>query len=332
MSNHSRDEPSTAPKADQWYDLVLGSSANDDSSHKFCTLRYEFKPASIDKNRSGTLHKKKDNRVSVEFQNNQPGKPKVTFEGSSEDYKENDAVLFFDGEKFRLERLHRAVKQLRHLRTPGESAAAAGSQSAVSVEYPRLSPVGRAAKSPHVNRSLPPDMPVEVERIEIGKPEHSAEPAIHGNASAISPEVDIDKNDDEEEHHEIDLVDIFGSFTPENENAADNANTDGGEYVENLNKQLSITEEEIADVDDDSGGEGEKGLNAAEALRAQVNAEVQKSQQTSSSSSSSGSSSGSDSDGRSKSVSSGSGQSSSGSSSRSRGSGGSDDEDEVNSV
>ncbi|CAE5963749.1 unnamed protein product [Arabidopsis arenosa] len=327
MSNHSIDEPSTAPKTDQWYDLVLGSSAKDDSSHKFCTLRYEFKPASIDKNRSGTLHKKKDNRVSAEFQNNQPGKPKVTFEGSSEDYKENDAVLFFDGEKFRLERLHRAVKQLRHLRTPGESAAAS-SQAAVPVEH-RLSPVGRAAKSPQVNRSLLPDMPVEVERIEIGKPENSAEPAIAGNVSAASP-ID-DKNDDGDEHHEIDLVEIFGSFTPENDNA-EKENADGGEYVESLNKQLSITEEEIADVDDDSGGEGEKGLNAAEALRAQVNAEVQKSQ-TSSSSSSSGSSSGSDSDGRSKSVSSGSGsggQSSSGSSSR--GSGGSDDEDEVNSV
>lgn len=126
----------------------------------------EFKPASIDKKRSGTLHKKKDNRVSVEFQNNQPGKPKVTFEGSSEDYKDNDAVLFFDGEKFRLERLHRAVKQLRHLRTPGESAAAvpagSSSQSAVAppVEHRVSPPVGRAAKSPHVNRSLHPDMPV----------------------------------------------------------------------------------------------------------------------------------------------------------------------------
>ncbi|XP_010427925.1 PREDICTED: ELL-associated factor 2-like isoform X2 [Camelina sativa] len=317
MSNHSNDEPSTAPKTDQWYDLVLGSSAKDETSHKFCTLRYEFKPASIDKTRSGTLHKKKDNRVSVEFQNNQPGRPKVTFEGSSEDYKENDAVLFFDGEKFRLERMHRAVKQLRHVRTPGESA--------VSVEH-RLSPVGRAARSPQVNRSLRPDVAVEVERIEIGKSENSVEPAVAGNVSAISPVED--KNDDGDER--IDLVEIFGSFTPENENV-EKENADGGEYVENLNKQLSITEEEIADVDDDSGGEGEKGLNAAEALRAQVNQEQKG--QTSSSSSSSGSSSGSDSDGRSKSVSSGSGsggQSSSGSSSR--GSGGSDDEDEVNSV
>ncbi|KAJ4874814.1 RNA polymerase II transcription elongation factor [Raphanus sativus] len=345
MSNHSRDEPSTAPRTDQWYDLVLGSSAKDDSSHKFCTLRYEFKPASIDKKRSGNLHKKKDNRVSVEFQNNQPGKPKVTFEGSSEDYKDNDAVLFFDGEKFRLERLHRAVKQLRHLRTPGESAAAAAasSQSAVPPPPPpveqqqhRLSPppvVGRpASKSPHVHRSLLPDVPVEVERIEIGKRESSAEPAIPANnAPSISP-VDDKNEDGEEGHHEIDLVDIFGSFTPEKDNAERDDAEAGGEYEESLNKQLSITEEEIADVDDDSGGEGERGLNAAEALRAQVNAEVQQKRESSSSSSSSGSSSGSDSDGRSKSVSSGSGQSSSGSSSRSRGSGGSDDEDEVNSV
>lgn len=43
MSNLSREEPSTAPKTDQWYDLVLGPSAKDDSSHKFCTLRCEFR-------------------------------------------------------------------------------------------------------------------------------------------------------------------------------------------------------------------------------------------------------------------------------------------------
>ncbi|CAA7052291.1 unnamed protein product [Microthlaspi erraticum] len=336
MSNLSREEPSTAPKTDQWYDLVLGPSAKDDSSHKFCTLRYEFKPASIDKRRSGTLHKKKDNRVSVEFQNNQPGKPKVTFEGSSEDYKENDAVLFFDGEKFRLERLHRAVKQLRHRRTPDESAASSQS-GAVPVEH-RLSPVGRPAKSPHVNRSLPPEVPVEVERIEIGKSENSAEATIPANTSAVSPVVE--KNDEDgEEHHEIDFVEIFGSFTPENENVDidkdDADDDDGGEYVEDLNKQLSMMEEEIADVDDDTTFTSE-GLNAAEALRAQVNLEVQKGgSSSSSSSSSSGSSSGSDSDGRSKSSGSSSGSSSR---SRSRGSGGNeneieiDDEDEVNSV
>ena len=113
----------------------------------------EFKPASIDKTKAGSLHKTKENRVSVEFHNNQLGKPKVTFEGSSEEYKENDAVLFFDGESFRLERLHRAVKQLRHLRKPGESAAAAAAASsappaAAAVVEPRLSPVAKGGAKP----------------------------------------------------------------------------------------------------------------------------------------------------------------------------------------
>lgn len=97
----------------------------------------------------------------MEFQNNQIGKPKVTFEGSSEEYKENDAVLFFDGETFRLERLHRAVKQLRHLRLPGESAAAAAvaapSPSALDI---RSSPIGKSNKPPTIGRSSFQPLPV----------------------------------------------------------------------------------------------------------------------------------------------------------------------------
>lgn len=101
----------------------------------------EFKPASVDKNRPGSLHKSKDNRVNVEFQNNQHGKPKVMFEGITEDYKENDAVLFFDGQTFRLEQLHRAVKRLRYVRQPGESAATSVGPALES----HVTPVGKAA-------------------------------------------------------------------------------------------------------------------------------------------------------------------------------------------
>lgn len=107
------------------------------------------------------MHKTKENRVSVEFQNNQLGKPKVTFEGSSEEYKEHDAVLFFDGQTFRLERLHRAVNKLRHLRQPGESAAAGSSGVSVqSVPELRLSPVGKAAKPANFSRSTSHSVPV----------------------------------------------------------------------------------------------------------------------------------------------------------------------------
>ncbi|PNX81442.1 ell-associated factor eaf [Trifolium pratense] len=149
MANKSKEEPKTAPQPDRWYDLTLGPSFKDESSNKYCTLRYEFKPASIDKTKPGLLRKTKENRVSVEFQNNQIGKPKVTFEGNSEEYKENDAVLFFDGRTLRLERLDRAVKQLRHLRMPGESsAAAAGTVTAPAGPTldPRSSPIGKPIK------------------------------------------------------------------------------------------------------------------------------------------------------------------------------------------
>lgn len=118
----------------------------------------EFKPASIDKTKPGNIHKNKDNRVSVEFQNNQLGKPKVTFEGSSEDYRENDAVLFFDGQTFRLERLHRAVKQLRHLRMPGESASAA----AALAEQMLSPPVGKGSKPVQTGRTFIPPIPVSI--------------------------------------------------------------------------------------------------------------------------------------------------------------------------
>ncbi|KAL5553381.1 hypothetical protein UlMin_040782 [Ulmus minor] len=295
MANNSKEEPKTAPQSDRWYNLTLGPSFKAESSNKYCTLRYEFKPASIDKTKPGSLRKTKENRVNVEFHNNQLGKPKVNFEGSSEDYKENDAVLFFDGVNCRLERLHRAVKQLRHLRQPGESAAAASSAAAAvhsgpAVE-PRLSPAANAAKPMHVGRNTLPSMPVEVERIDIGRTEntgaksagkatsdYSSDPP---NVSSASPDP---KNDDGEEHQDIDIEDIFGTESPEDGNAAeDRANA---EFDMNIPHQ-NDTDEEIADVDV-SGDEVDKGPNAAEALRAQVNAEV-RNEQTSSSSSGSGS-------------------------------------------
>lgn len=319
MASNSKEEPKTGPEPDRWYNLTLGSSFKEDSSNKYCTLRYEFKPASIDKTKPGSLHKKKDNRVSVEFQNNQIGKPKVTFEGSSEDYKENDAVLFFDGQTFRLERLHRAVKQLRHLRQPGESASAVTAAQLGAVLEPKLSPIGKGSKPVQVGKSTIPAVLVEVERIDIGQPENSdAKPAAAGKGIADpfeQPNVTIGspvpKNDDADEHHDIDIEDIFGAVSPDEDNAAEQK-TDGGF---DISIPRNDSDDEIADVDD-SGDEANKGPNAAEALRAQVHA-AEKDEQSSSSSSSSGSgSSGS---------ASGSGSSSS---SDSEGS----DEDSVNSV
>ncbi|KAA8547752.1 hypothetical protein F0562_004181 [Nyssa sinensis] len=319
MANlNKKDEPNTAPQADRWYNLTLGSSFKDHHpSSKFCTLRYEFKPASIDKNQRGSLLKNKENRVTVEFHNNQPGKPKVSFEGSSEDYKENDAVLFFDGESFRLERLHRAVKRLRHVRLPGESAAAAAATSAGPTTESGSPPIGKAAKVQSLSKSVLHSMPVEVERIEIGDFKSSDAklkvdkvvdyPSARPNPSTTSPDL---KNDDLEEQLDIVNEDDGGSVAADRGNAAEN------EFHTGID--ISLLDDEIADVDV-SDEEEDKGRNAAEALRAQVNAEEKKEQTSSSSDSSGSESSGSGS---------GSGSGSSSSSSDSE----SSDGDSVNSI
>ncbi|KAL6286735.1 hypothetical protein ACE6H2_011125 [Prunus campanulata] len=281
--NNDNDEPNTAPEPDRWYNLSLGSSFVDHRpSPKFCTLRYEFKPASIDKNQPGSFHKSKDNRVTVEFHNNQHGKPKVTFEGVSEDYKEHDAVLFFDGESFRLERLHRAVKRLRHLRLPGESVAPAASVTSTSISaLESYSPPtgGKGAKLQSLNKDVLPHMPVEVKGIDINNSESLAPgptsetdkdfdcPPSLPNPPAASPDAEPRSDEMDEE---VDVV----------------IDDDDDDVCCDL-------DDEIADVDVDDVVDN--GPNAAEALRAQVNAEVGGKQTSSSSDSSGSESSGSES-------------------------------------
>ncbi|TKY50942.1 Ell-associated factor Eaf [Spatholobus suberectus] len=321
MANKSQEEPKSAPESDRWYNLTLGPSFKEESSNKYCTLRYEFKPASVDKTKPGMLRKTKENRVSVEFQNNQIGKPKVTFEGNSEEYKENDAVLFFDGETLRLERLHRAVKQLRHLRMPGESAAAAATVVATPsgpALDPRSSPVGKSVKPAPLGRSSFQAVPVEVERIDIGEPENTGIKSGSKRPSDNLNELPINTSpgakNEVKESQDIDIHDIFGSKSPEDDNNVEEKDNVG------FDMNVPHTDDEIADVDD-SGDEVDKGHNAAEDLRAQVNAEG-RDEQTSSSSSSSGSGSSESESG------SGSGSGSSSSSSDSEGS----DEDSVHSI
>ncbi|RZC70243.1 hypothetical protein C5167_033409 [Papaver somniferum] len=297
MAKNNREEPSTAPQADQWYNLTLGSSFKDDSStKKFCTLRYEFKPASIDKNQPGSLHKSKDNKVTVEFRNNVPGKPNVTFEGSSEDYKDNDAVLFFDGSTFRLERLHRAVKRLRHVRLPGDSlnsalplpSPAVPNQYSSSVDFTHASPspLGKSVNSRTPNKTfvhLPES--VEVEQVDIGgsDPEEGLgtkvttdRPVIDYTSASPNPSTVLrqDHKSDEIEGH-LDVTgdcDVTGSSPhqlPKIVNpVSGHEQLKFGGFDINLPSQ-NDSDNEIADVDV-SDDEPEKGPNAAEALRAQV--------------------------------------------------------------
>ncbi|KAM7279326.1 hypothetical protein ACFE04_006460 [Oxalis oulophora] len=297
-NNNVNGEPHTAPHPGQWYNINLGSSFKNHFSPKFCTLRYEFKPASIDKTQPGTLNKSKDNRVNVEFQNIQPGKPKVTFNGVSEDYKDNnDAVLFFDGDTFRLERLHRAVKRLRHNRLPGDY---------VSSTSADLSPARKREKVTPLSKGTFRQVPAQVQWIEVGGPDsiepknenNTGDPYSYGEYTPSPPKPSTasphTKNYEFDEHVDI-LDDDDGTI--KTETASEKKFTGLDIDINLLPHQADETDDEIADVDDII--ELDKGPNAAEALRAQMNAEIRKGDGTSSSgstdSSGSGSSSGSES-------------------------------------
>lgn len=224
----------------------------------------------------------------MEFHNNQPGKPKVTFEGSSEDYKDNDGVLFFDGETFRLERLHRAVKRLRHVRLPGESAAAANMISAAStgtsVES-RSPPLGKIAKPQTLGKNIMHSVPVEVERIDIGEPESPAPKPTNKSTSQQSIPLNSSSMSPDPKSYELeDNLDIIG----DDDRGTPNKTSAGGPTVAigfDINVPSNETDDEIADVD--VSDEADEGPNAAEALRAQVNAEEEQQQQETSSSGSS---------------------------------------------
>lgn len=295
---NNSNEPNTAPQADLWYNLTLGSSFKDQNPSRFCTFRYEFKPASIDKNQRGTLHKSKDNKVTVEFQNIQHGKPKVVFEGSSEDYKDNDAVLFFDGESFRLERLHRAVKRLRHNRALSESAGTASAP--VGHADATSPPIGKGTKHQPMNKDSFPALPVEVERIEIGDFRNSDAKTRQEKAVEYPPAQATNPSPDPNNEYHDELLDIMNADDDEDEDGI--AAADGGGTIElkELNFDINephpnYSEDEIADVDV-SNDEADKGPNAAEALRAQV-AEERDGRSSSSTGSSATESSGSDSSG-----------------------------------
>lgn len=323
-------EPSTAPPAEKWFPLTLGSTLRDPSpSSRFYNLRYEFKPASIDRTRPASLLKSADNKVTVEYCNNQGGKP-ISFQGNMEDCKELDAVIFFDGKSFRLERLHRSVKCLRHIRQPGESAnlnnnaSGMGTIGGSSVVEPTNSPghqngsgVGLVANV-NVEKINPL---VQVEAIIAGHTEKAiivGHTETTGEKKANKRKADVPAAKTPKRRTppraESPREDKMNEVQVEVDNEIDEREQMPKAAVTSSQPEVKIDEEivsdyEIEDVDvsDVDVSEDEEGVNAAEALRAQAAVSQKQESSSSGSGSGSGSSSGSSDSGSGSSSSSGSG-------------------------
>lgn len=316
-------EPDTAPPADTYFPLMLGPTILESTPARFYSLRYEFKPASIDTGSPGTLHKGVENKVTVEFSNNQAGKPKVAFQGNSEDCKDMDAVIFFDGQNFRLERLHRAVKSLRHLRQ-GETAAAlagSGSGSGLGAVSPIHANGGHnnaeknAYKAHHIMETITD------EPLAASKPEVAPAPAAKKGGSAkkkggsskatnkrqspidvkeASPEIDIDEFEVPEPE-----PDIEPERDPEPEpkkakqtiapplEEVDVVGEDDEEILEVLEEHSDYEIEDVDVSEDEEADGGKSGSDPAATLRAQAAAAAGNKSSSDSGSSSSDSGSGS---------------------------------------
>ncbi|KAK8669634.1 hypothetical protein V6N13_107059 [Hibiscus sabdariffa] len=162
----------------------------------------------------------------------------------------NGAVLIFDGEMFRLERLHRAVKRLRHVRQPGESAAFAASAGPAAESY--SPPLGKVVKSESSKKVLVPPLSLQVECIETSnfesgesrKEKNSEFPLSILNKTTASP----DRYKSEEQMDVVnDDDDNDGLGTSKEDSAFENVST--GISIDINEPCHNDMDDEIADVD-----------------------------------------------------------------------------------
>eukprot|EP00899_Mesostigma_viride_P025931 jgi/Mesvir1/6522/Mv16787-RA.1 len=135
-----------APVQGVEYPVVLGDTflQRNGSSRKYFTLRYHFKPESIDTAAPGLLTQCEDKEVEVEFKNKEAEKPRVIYKGNHEQCKDLDYLVLFDGKSMRFERLTDSIKNLRHVRAT-ESARERGTVEAAAWDLAGTSDWGAGA-------------------------------------------------------------------------------------------------------------------------------------------------------------------------------------------
>jgi hypothetical protein len=87
----------------------------------FCTLRYEFQPASIDTSMPGLITIDESNGIQIQMGNSSQAtgvNGGINFKGKIAESKDTDCLLIFDGQSFRIEQCAMTCTQLRHVRAP----------------------------------------------------------------------------------------------------------------------------------------------------------------------------------------------------------------------
>ncbi|GAB4814403.1 hypothetical protein N2152v2_001449 [Parachlorella kessleri] len=138
------------------YPLVLGPTLlGKRKTAEYCSLRYDFLPASVAKAGQGHFEVQADSQVSLQLPST-AGAP-LHFAGRQEPSKDGlDCVAIFDGTQFRLEVLHASIKGLRQasgllgvsVSETGQAAVVPAVPGAAGRDTPQASPASTPASPP----------------------------------------------------------------------------------------------------------------------------------------------------------------------------------------
>lgn len=122
--NNQKDQQAAQIFGSGKHELKLGKSFQEDNSCGFHTIRYDFKPASVDHSREATLDVGESNEVNITFPNIENKGPDSTVFGGSKKPYQKECVLIFDHRtgEFTLERLSCNI-QVKRQRQEGTSKA-----------------------------------------------------------------------------------------------------------------------------------------------------------------------------------------------------------------
>nr|CCA21069.1 conserved hypothetical protein [Albugo laibachii Nc14] len=110
---------SDVPLEGHEYPVRIGRSFDDDTSDPkelFCTFRYDFQPASIDRTIPGLVVCDSSDSVQVSMGTTNNAGCGISFKGKVASNKRTECLLVFDGESFSLEHSAFTFSQLRHVR------------------------------------------------------------------------------------------------------------------------------------------------------------------------------------------------------------------------
>eukprot|EP00039_Didymoeca_costata_P000309 m.45085 g.45085 ORF g.45085 m.45085 type:complete len:228 (-) comp10185_c0_seq2:193-876(-) len=114
MATPTRNTSNVMWKAGEEYPVVLGETFSNNCSTQYHSVRYDFKPASIDTSTPGNLNVTAGTQKVKLQLNSTEGGEKIKFEGPAS-HATKECILLFDSDKkaFRLEKLCKSIK-LKH--------------------------------------------------------------------------------------------------------------------------------------------------------------------------------------------------------------------------